>query len=53
MKFSLSDLKSTFSKMKAISSEENSNKYRPAQLFWNRAKQQYFDTEAIEKIIKD
>ena len=53
MKFSLSDLKSTFSKMKAISSEENSNKYRPAQFFWNRAKQQYFDTEAIEKIIKD
>ena len=53
MKFSLNDLKSTFSKMKAISTQENSNKYRPAKYLWYRAKREYFDTEAIEKIINN
>jgi hypothetical protein len=50
MKFSLEKLKSTFSNMKAISTQ-NGNKYRSAKWLLSRAKREYFDTEAIEKII--
>ena len=54
MKFSLDELKSTFSKMKAISTQEDSNnKYRSSRYLWSRAKREYFDTEAIEKIINN
>ena len=53
MKFSLDELKSTFSKMKAISTQEDSNKTRSPRYLWARAKREYFDTEAIEKIINN
>lgn len=52
MKFSLDQLKSTFSKMKAISTGDGS-KYRSRKYLWNRARREYFDTEAIEKIISN
>ena len=52
MKFTLDQLKSTFSKMKAISTQEDS-KYRSSRYLYARAKREYFDTEAIEKIINN
>ena len=52
MKFSLEDLKSTFSKMKAISSSDGM-KFRSPRYMLSRAKRNYFDTEAIEKIISN
>lgn len=50
MKFSLDKLKSTFSNMKAISTQ-NSNKFRSGGWLISRPKRNYFDTEAIEKIL--
>ena len=52
MKFSLEDLKSTFSKMKAVSTSE-SGKFRFGRYMLSRPKRNYFDTEAIEKIISN
>lgn len=50
MKFSLEDLKSTFSKMKPIPPADSS-KARSSKWLINRTRREYFDTEAIEKII--
>jgi len=50
MNFTLDKLKSTFSKMKAISTQ-NGSKYRSGKWLLSRARREYFDTEAIEKII--
>ena len=52
MKFSLEDLKSTFSKMKAVTSSDNM-RFRSSRYMISRPKRNYFDTEAIEKIISN
>ena len=52
MKFSLEDLKSTFSKMKAVSTSEGA-RFRSGRYMISRPKRNYFDTEAIEKIISN
>lgn len=52
MKFSLEDLKSTFSKMKAVSTSEGT-RFRSGKYMLFRPKRNYFDTEAIEKIISN
>ena len=50
MNFSLDELKSTFSKMKAVTTQDG-GKSRAFRWLTSAAKREYFDTEAIEKII--
>ena len=50
MKFSLDELKSTFSKMKAVPTADNRTRLNKW-LVSRSARREYFDTEAIEKII--
>ena len=50
MKFTLDKLKSTFSNMKAISTKDGGNT-RSRRWITSRSRREYFNTEAIEKII--
>lgn len=50
MKFSLQDLKNTLSNIKAISTK-NGNQFRSTKWYTTAFRKDYFDTEAIEKII--
>ena len=54
MKFSLDKLKSTFSNMKAISTKQNSSSFKRSSRWKNTTyRREFFNTEAIEKIIKN
>ena len=50
MKFNLDKLKSTFSNMKAVSTKRDT-RYRSSKWFSSTYRKDFFDTEAIEKII--
>ena len=50
MKFNLQDLKNTLSNIKAISTK-NGNQYRSSKWYTTAFRKEFFDTEAIEKII--